>query len=87
MGSWSEIIAGLDWAMANGIQITNNSYGATEYSSIVETAFQNAWDAGIISIAAAGNTGGNSTVDTTCYPARLDSVVSVAATDINNPSH
>ena len=82
-GSWSVILAGLDWAVANGVQITNNSYGGQDYSSIVEAAFQNAWNNGILSIAAAGNSGGDSTKDTTLYPARYNSVMAVAATDTN----
>jgi subtilisin len=82
-GTWSVILQGLDWAVANGIQITNNSYGGQDYSSIVEAAFQNAWNNGILSVAAAGNSGGSSTADTTLYPARYNSVIAVAATDTN----
>ena len=82
-GSWSDVLAALDWCIANGIQITNNSYGGMDYSSILDEAFWTAWDAGILSIAAAGNSGGSSTTDTTIYPARCNSVVAVAATDVN----
>ena len=28
-GSWSDIVAALQWAVDNGIQVTNNSYGSS----------------------------------------------------------
>jgi len=42
-GSWGDIIAALQWAVDNGIQVTNNSYGSSRNpGSIVEAAFINA---------------------------------------------
>jgi subtilisin len=82
-GSWSDIIAALQWAVNNGIQVTNNSYGASQNpGGIVQAAFDNSAAAGVLHVAAAGNSGnpkgkGNN-VD---YPARYDSVIAVAATD------
>jgi subtilisin len=82
-GSWSNVIAALQWAVDNGIPITNNSYGSnTDPGSTVKAAFDNSAAAGILHIAAAGNSGNcagkNNKVS---YPARYASVVAVAATN------
>ncbi|MDP3899816.1 MAG: S8 family peptidase [bacterium] len=82
-GSWSDIIAALQWAVDNGIQVTNNSYGAgSDPGSAVKAAFDNSAAAGVLHVAAAGNSGtppGKG--DNVGYPARYDSVIAVAATD------
>ncbi len=82
-GQWSATVAAVDWCIGHGIQITSNSYGGP-FSEIIESVFQSAYDAGILSIAAAGNSGGSDTLDKTSYPGRCTSVVAVAATDSNN---
>jgi thermitase len=51
----SNIVAGLDYARLNGAKITSNSYGGSEYSRAVEDAFKRCQDAGMLSVAAAGN--------------------------------
>lgn len=82
-GYWSDIIAALDWAVTNGIKVTNNSYGSGQNpGGVVEAAFNNAEAAGLFHAAAAGNSGncagkGNNVG----YPARYISVVAVAATN------
>jgi hypothetical protein len=82
-GSFSNVIAALQWAVDNNIEVTNNSYGSSQNpGGIVQDAFDNSAAAGIIHIAAAGNSGnpkgkGNSVE----WPGRYDSVVAVAATD------
>lgn len=82
-GFFSDIIAALEWAVANGIQITNNSYAsATDPGSLVRQAFDNAYAAGVLNVAAAGNDGTCAgTADTVGFPARFASVIAVAATD------
>jgi len=82
-GSFSNIIAALEWAVANGIQVTNNSYGsASNPGTIVENAFKNANANGVLSIAAAGNSGNCSGKSNSVgYPAQYASVVAVAATN------
>ena len=81
-GYFSDIIAALQWAVDNGYQVTNNSYGSSiNPGSTVQEAFDNSYAAGVLHIAAAGNSGnpkgkGNNVI----YPARWDSVVAVAAT-------
>lgn len=85
-GNFSSIIAALEWCQSNSIQITNNSYGSSANpGSSVEAAFISANEAGILNIAAAGNEGNRrGTGDSVGYPAAYDSVVAVAATDIND---
>lgn len=82
-GSFSDIIAALEWAAENGVQVTNNSYGSSQNpGTIVEQAFNNAAAAGVFHVAAAGNTGRcNGKGNTVGYPAAYASVVAVAAVD------
>jgi subtilisin family serine protease len=82
-GAWSDIIAALQQAMADGVQVTNNSYGSSgDPGTLVLQAFDNSAAAGILHIASAGNSGNCSgRNDSVGYPARYASVVAVAATD------
>jgi hypothetical protein len=81
-GSWSNIIAGIQWAVDNGIQVTNNSYGGSAYpGTIVQSAFDNSYAQGVLHVAAAGNSGAcPPSGDTVGYPAKFASVIAVAAT-------
>ncbi len=74
--SASGAIGALQYAMDNGIQVTNSSFTVGD-SSLVQQAYDNTWDAGIIHFAASGN-GGSAPIG---VPARYDSVVAVGATD------
>jgi subtilisin family serine protease len=82
-GSWSGVIAGIEWATDNGIQVTNNSYsGGVDPGTIVKAAFDNSYALGVLHIASAGNSGNcDGTGETTRWPARYPSVVATAATD------
>lgn len=81
-GSFSDVIAAVEWCIDEGIHITNNSYGSSgNPGSIVKSAFDRAAAAGILMVAAAGNSGTSSgTTDSVEYPARFSSVLAVAAT-------
>lgn len=82
-GYWSDIIAALDWAVLNGVQVTNNSYGSGQNpGGVVEAAFNSAEAAGLFHAAAAGNSGNcGGKGNNVGYPARYASVVAVAATN------
>ncbi|MDY6917264.1 MAG: S8 family peptidase [Chloroflexota bacterium] len=81
-GTVSDTIAGIEWAVANGIDILSLSIGSDDYSQAEENACQAAYDAGLLLVAAAGNDGNPAgTGDTVDYPARNSSVIAVAATD------
>jgi hypothetical protein len=81
-GYYSDIIAALEQAVADGVQITNNSYGSSGApGSIVKAAFDNAYAAGVLHLGSAGNNGTADGTGENCgFPARWDSVVATAAT-------
>lgn len=80
-GSYSNIIAAIQWAIDNKMQIISMSLGGSSYSKALEDKCKEAYNAGILIIASAGNSGGDGSKDTVGYPAKYDSVVAVAATD------
>jgi subtilisin len=87
-GLFSGVIAALQWAVDNGIQITNSSFGSSQDpgTALLE-AYDNAAAAGILHIASAGNSGTcEGTEDNIGFPARFASVVAVAATDAEDRS-
>jgi len=80
-GWWTDIADGIDWAVKNGANIGNMSLGASSAPSVVQTACDNAQSAGVLLIAAAGNSGDGKTSTTEIsYPAAYSSVVAVGAT-------
>ncbi|MBI2953199.1 MAG: S8 family serine peptidase [Chloroflexi bacterium] len=85
-GSYENVIAALEWAVDHGIQVTNNSYGSSgDPGTLVKDAFDNAYAAGILNVAAAGNSGNPpGKGDNVIYPARYASVIAVAATSSND---
>ncbi len=81
-GYWSDIVAGIDWATANGMQVINMSLGGSTGTTTLQQACDNAYAAGVVFVAAAGNSGNSAgTGDNVIYPARYASVIAVAATD------
>ncbi len=78
----------MDWAITNGMHITNSSFGSKNPGVKVwlETVYQRAKDAGILNIVAVGNTGTCSgTLDPEpFYPASFSSVIAVGAVDEGN---
>jgi subtilisin len=82
-GSWSDILAAMDWCVKNKIQVTSNSYGASgNPGSVVENAYLNSYAAGILHIASAGNNGNSTgTGDSVGYPGNYSCVVAVGATN------
>lgn len=82
-GSWSGIIAALDWSVQQGISVANLSLGSpVDPGYTVRTAFDNAERAGLFVVASAGNSGLGT--DTVNYPAKFDSVVAVSSTTIQD---
>lgn len=76
-GSSSTIAQGIDWAVANGAQVINMSLGMRVSSRTLETAVNNAWNRGVVLVAAAGNAGTPAQI----YPGAYPNVIAVAATD------
>jgi VCBS repeat-containing protein len=84
-GYTSGAIAALNYAVANGATISNNSWGGGPFDQGLYDAINAAGNAGHIFVAAAGNDGSNN--DTfPFYPAgfNLPNIISVAATDHND---
>lgn len=79
-GNWaysSDLVAALAVCRNNGANVVNMSLGGPVPTVTEQTAFQNAYDAGVLSVAAAGNDG----TTALSYPASYTSVISVAAVD------
>ncbi len=85
-GSYSDVIAALERAVVNGVQVTNNSYGSPGDPGVtVKTAFDIADAAGVVNVCAAGNSGNPpGRGDNVIYPARYESCIAVAATERND---
>jgi subtilisin family serine protease/subtilisin-like proprotein convertase family protein len=83
-GTISQYIQALNFAVAHGAKIVNNSWTGADPSQALSAAIANARAHGVIFVAAAGNDGSNNDL-APVYPANystsLDNVVSVAATD------
>lgn len=77
-GYVSNLISSLNFAVENGADIINMSWGIKQDSSSLKVAVDAAYQAGCILIAAAGNDGAAGLVQ---YPAAWDNVISVGATD------
>lgn len=81
-GDYSTIIQGLQWCVNNNIQIASMSLGGTVDSQILKDACDAAYAAGVLVVAAAGNSGMGT--DTVQFPAKYDSVIAVGSTDSMN---
>ncbi|HVT02382.1 MAG TPA: S8 family serine peptidase [Thermoanaerobaculia bacterium] len=81
-GSAGQLIAALDWAVANKLNVLNMSLGfGTSSPPLLEEAFRRVREAGILPIAAAGNDG----TDGISYPAAYPGVIAVGA--VGEDSH
>lgn len=78
-GYLSDVIEGIDWGIANGMQVLNMSLGTSSNSQLLHDAVIRAYNAGIVVVAAAGNSGGS--VE---YPGAYPEVIGVSATDASD---
>lgn len=78
-GGSYDIISGIMWAADNGANIINLSLGMDEYSKSIEDAINYAYSKGVVIVAATGNDSKG-----VSYPAALNHVIGVAATDEND---
>jgi subtilisin family serine protease len=79
-GSLVNMLTGLEWAMDNGIQVINMSFGIVLPTALFDAgdaALQAAYDHGIVLVGASGN----SSTPYVGYPASHPAVVAVGATD------
>jgi minor extracellular protease Epr len=80
-GYLSDVIAGIDWAITNHMDIVNLSLGSSTDSSTLHQEVDKAYNSGVLVVAAAGNDGGTNTVE---YPGKYSSAIAVSAVDSNN---
>ncbi|MBI2626123.1 MAG: S8 family peptidase [Candidatus Nealsonbacteria bacterium] len=80
-GYISDVIDGINWAVNNGMRVVNMSLGTASDIQALHDAVDAAYNAGLVLVAAAGNSGdGNGTTNEVIYPAKYSSVIAVAAT-------
>ncbi|CAN7172810.1 MULTISPECIES: S8 family peptidase [unclassified Variovorax] len=85
-GQFSWIIAGINWAIQNKMQIVSMSLGASSAPAALEAICNAAFNAGVLLVAAAGNAGPPPAGQPTSvgFPGRYRNVVAVSAIDSNN---
>lgn len=76
-GNYSWTADALNWAAAEGVRVTNNSNGYGGTSAAVALAYENTKAGGMVHFASAGN----DAVSNLGYPANLDTVNGVAASN------
>lgn len=76
-GAYSDLAAGIVYAVEHGAKVLNLSVGGYGYSELVAAAVEFAYRQGIVVVAAAGNDGS----DAAMFPAVLPYVLAVAAAD------
>jgi subtilisin family serine protease len=76
----SDIIRGIYYAINHGAKIISMSLGEYYKSIALNFAIQDAYERGLVIVAAAGNDHSSDK----CYPASYDHVISVASTDFND---
>jgi subtilisin family serine protease len=82
-GEYSGLIAALEWAVANDMDVVNMSLGGHEVSTALQSAIQAAYAAGITLVAASGNTVTLQELIYGCpvaYPAAYNEVIAVSFT-------
>jgi len=78
-GFLSDVIEGIQWATVNGMQVINMSLGTGSDIQSFHDAVIAAKNAGVVVVAAAGNSGGS-----VIFPAAYSEAIAVSATDKNN---
>ncbi len=76
-GYASDVAYGIRYAADNGADVINMSLGSSSSSSLISSAVDYAYSAGVVMVAASGN--GNTTPIS--YPARYEKVLAVGATN------
>lgn len=74
------VAAGIEWAIDNSMDVISISLGYHGYNDAITAACNAAYTSGIVVVAASGNTGFSHVM----FPAFLDSVIAVGATDSDN---
>lgn len=79
-GNLSDVITGIDWAIANHMNIINLSLSTTVDSPLLHDVVDKAYNNGVLVVSASGNSGdAQGTGDNVTYPAKYPHVLSVSA--------
>ncbi|MBI4128020.1 MAG: S8 family peptidase [Parcubacteria group bacterium] len=78
-GFLSDVIEGIQWAVANNMDVVNMSLGTSSDIQSFHDAVTAAYNAGVVVVAAAGNSGG-----AVIFPAAYPEAIAVSATDSSN---
>jgi subtilisin len=81
-GNWSWLISGLSWCVQNKIHIASMSLGGGGAPAALETMCNAAFGAGVLLVAAAGNSGPG--MNTVGQPGKYKNVIAVSAIDSAN---
>jgi len=81
IGTYSQVIDGIEWAIEHHIDVVCMSFVGQNDSQALQDILQTAYDNGIILVAAAGNDGQNNAI---AYPAKYSTVIAVGAVDAQN---
>jgi subtilisin family serine protease len=76
-GDDADVAFGILWAVRQGAQVINLSLGGTDIDPLLEDAVRQAHSAGVVVVAASGNSGGSGDI---YYPAAHATVLAVGAT-------
>ncbi len=76
-GTTLSVVAGIHYAVQHGAQVINMSFGGTNPSQALTDALNEAQQAGVVLVAAAGNDG----VSAAQYPAAMSNVIAVASVE------
>ena len=79
----ADVVKAIQYAVANGADVINMSIAGRSHSDAVQTAINNAYEAGVLVVAAKGNASLDTT-DFPYYPSDYENVISVSATDSAN---
>jgi hypothetical protein len=79
-GNITDVVAGINWAIANNMDIINLSLTSPVSKSILETAIQTAYNKGVLIVAASGNIlKPQEYISDVLYPARYPQVIAVGS--------
>ena len=81
-GNWSWLISGLSWCVQNKIHIASMSLGGGGAPAALETMCNAAFNAGVLLVAAAGNSGPG--MNTVLQPGKYKNVIAISAIDSAN---
>lgn len=79
-GTLSAVASGIDWAISNDMDVISMSLGASSGDPALESAINDAWNAGLVVVAASGNDG----QEGISYPAKYSNAIAVGAIDSNH---